>query len=352
MKDYYQILGISRDATTEEIKKAFHKLAHKYHPHKGGDEKKFKEINEAYQVLSNKEKRTQYDRFGRTFEGGNFTGDFDFNSYWEKGGGFGIDLEDLFGDFFHFGSKKRGDIRKGDDIEVETRMNLEDILRPQEREINISKYSVCSRCRGKGAESDSKLNECKTCRGKGEVQEIKKTFLGTITKNAKCPSCGGEGYISEKLCNVCKGEGRVKKEEEIKINIPAGVDTDQIIQLKGKGDAGRKGGSPGDLYIRIFINPHLRFKRKGDDIFTNISLNLTKLILGGEIEVPTLEKNIVLKIPAGTDSCKIFRIAKKGIPHYSGYGRGDLYVKVDVEVPKRLTRKQKKLLNELRKEGL
>jgi len=362
-KDYYQILGVSKSASPEEIKKAYYKLAHKYHPDKGGDEKKFKEISEAYQVLSNKEKRTQYDRFGRVFEGApGFEPGFDFQWTWGKPG---MDFEDIFrtdfGDLgemmeemFGFGVRqRRRDIKKGRDIEIDMEISLEDVLRKREREIFLYKQILCSRCQGTGAEPGTKISECFSCRGTGEVQQIKKTFFGSFTRFTVCPECKGEGQRPEKPCNVCQGEGRIKAEENIKIFIPAGVDTNQIIKVEQKGEAGKRGGKPGDLYVRIFVKKHPIFERKGDDLYVEAPISFTQAVLGDEIEVPTLEgKKILLNVPAGTESGKILRISGKGIPHFSGYGRGNLYVELVVKTPKRLTKKQKELLEKLRQEGL
>ena len=362
MKDYYKILGVPPDASDEEIKKAYRRLAHKYHPDRGGDEKKFKEINEAYQVLSDKEKRAQYDKYGRVFEGAgqDFRGPFewfDFDNFWrsdfERKTGFGFEnLEDLFEEFFGFSTRRKEDRRKGRDLEVIVEMNLKDVLKPQKKKITLYKYVVCPRCDGKGAEPASQLKECPTCRGRGEVQQIKRTFFGTISRYTTCPTCKGEGYIPEKPCNVCKGEGRIKKEETIQITIPQGVDSNQVLQFKGLGDAGRKGGKPGDLYVKIHIKPHPRFKRKQDDLYTIVQAPYSLAALGGEVEVETLEKTVLLKVPAGTESGEIFRLKNLGIPHFAGYGRGDLYVKIQIKTPKRLTKKQKELLKKLQEEGL
>jgi len=371
--DYYETLGINNNATEEEIKKAYRKLAHQYHPDRGGDEKKFKEINEAYQVLSNKEKRTQYDKYGRVFEGAGQAGQgagfqgfegFDFGSWSERsnqagGAGFNFEgnLEDLFENIFSgggFGSRgqKQNDIKRGNDLEIDLRLELKDILHDHVRKINIEKFVECTRCHGSGAEPGSKNNECPTCRGMGQVQQVRNTFFGTISSYARCPNCNGEGNIPEKNCNVCNGQGRLKKTETIEIEIPGGVDTNQVLKFKNMGDAGKKGGKPGDLYIKISVKSNPIFERKGDDIYTNISISITQAALGDEIEVPTLEKPILLKISAGTESGKYFRISKHGIPRFSSIGRGDFYVKIQVSVPRSLTKKQKELLNELRKEGI
>jgi len=360
-KDYYQILGISRDASLEEIKKAFYKLAHKYHPDKGGDEKKFKEINEAYQVLSDKEKRAQYDRFGRVFEGGagpGFEPGFDFQWSWGRPdmdfefdfGDLGEMMEEMFG--FGAPSRKR-DFKKGKDIEIDIEIPLEDTLKGKEKEVTLYKYVTCSRCQGTGAEPGTKITECFSCRGSGEVQQIRKTVFGSFTRYTTCPECGGEGNLPEKPCNVCKGEGRLKGEENIKIWVPAGVDTNQVIKVEGKGEASKKGGKAGDLYTRIFVKRHPIFKRKGDDLYISVPISISQAALGDEIEVATLDgRKILLQVLAGTDSGKILRISDKGIPHFSGYGRGNMYVELVIKTPKKLTKKQKELLEQLRKENL
>ena len=356
MKDYYQILGVSRNASPEEIKKAYYKLAHKHHPDKGGDEKKFKEINEAYQILSDKEKKSQYDRFGRVFEGGAEPG-FDFQWAWGRPDmdfdfDFG-DLGDMVEEMFGFGTPRKKDLRKGKDIEIDFEISLEDTLKGKEREVNLYKFITCSRCQGKGAEPGTQAKECFSCRGTGQVQQIKKTFFGSFTRYTVCPECGGEGFRPEKPCNVCRGEGRIKDEEKIKIWIPTGVDTNQVIKVEQKGEVGRKGGKAGDLYVHIFVKKHPVFKRKGDDLYISVPILFSQATLGEEIEVSILGGGkILLKVPAGTESGKILRISGEGIPHFSGYGRGNLYIELIVKTPKKLTKKQKELLEQLRKEGL
>jgi len=361
MKDYYEVLGVPKSASGEEVKKAFHRLAHKHHPHKGGDEKKFKEINEAYQVLSDKEKRAQYDQFGQVFEGGNpGAGSQGFGFQWGQQGAnmdFDLgDLGDLFGDLFGTGfgasSKKRG-ARKGKDLQIDLEIPLEATLKGLEKEITLHHHIICSRCQGKGAEPGTKLNECFTCRGSGQVQQIKRTVFGSLTRSTVCPECQGEGNRPEKNCNVCKGEGRIKNEEEIKIFIPAGSDNNQVITIEGKGEAGKKGAKTGDLYIRIFVKPHPVFKRNGDDLFYSAPVTLTQAALSGEIEVPLLEgTKILLRVPEGVESGKVLRISGKGIPHFQSFGRGNLYVELIIKTPKKLTKKQKELLEELKKKGL
>lgn len=359
MKDYYKILGVSRKASKEDIKKAYYKLAHQYHPDKGGgDENKFKEINEAYQVLSDTQKKNQYDKFGRVFEGTGTPPGSDFQWGWgtpntDFGFGFG-DLGEMMEEIFGAGfTRQKKDIRKGRSIEVLVELSLEDILKGKEQEIMLGKMNSCPRCQGIGAEPGTKTKECFSCRGTGQVQQVRKTFLGSFTKYITCPECGGEGLKPEKPCNVCRGEGRTRGRQKIKVFIPAGVDTNQIIKVEGKGNAGRKGGKSGDLYIRVLIRKHPVFERKGDDLYVSQAISFSQAALGEEIEAPTLEGNkILLKVPAGTETGKILRISKKGIPHFSGYGRGNLYVKLDIKTPKKLTKKQKELLEKLKKEGV
>lgn len=362
--DYYKVLGISKSASSEEIKKAFHKLAHKHHPHKGGDEKKFKEINEAYQILSNEEKRAQYDQFGQVFDGPGAGPGFD-GSNWAWGKGFSGqganvdfdlgDIGDIFEDFLGFqgrGSQKK-DFKRGKNIRIDIEIPLKDVLDEIKKEITLKKNIVCSRCQGRGAEPNTNINECFSCRGTGQVQEIKKTFLGSFTKWGLCPECNGDGQKPEKPCNVCKGDGRVRGEENIKINIPAGVDSNQIIEIKEKGDAGKRGGQSGDLYIRFFVQRHPEVERRGDDLYTFYPISFSQAVLGDEVELLTLDnKKILLKVPPGTESGKMLKISGKGIPRFSGYGKGNLYIALIVKTPKKLNRKQKELLRKLQEEGI
>lgn len=359
MKDYYKILGIAKEATAEEIKKAYRKLAHKYHPDKGGDEEKFKEISEAYQTLSNKDKKAQYDQFGQTFEGaGPSSGfGFDFSSMRDKFSEDGVEFDNLgemFEDIFGFGrGQKKRDVRRGKDIEIDLEVSLKDILNKQEKIITLQKMADCSRCQGSGTEPGTKVKECFSCRGTGEVQQIRRTIFGQITHSIICPECGGEGVKPEKPCNVCKGEGRLKQEEKIKIIIPAGVDANQVLKVADKGEAGRRGGQAGDLYIRIYVKSHPTFKRKGDNLYASIPISFASAVLGDEIEILTLEGDKVkIRIPEGTETGKILRISHRGIPHFSGYGHGDLYLELIIKTPKKLTKEQKELLEKLKKQGL
>lgn len=363
--NYYEILGVTKTASQEEIKKAFHKLAHKYHPDKGGDEKKFKEINEAYQVLSDKQKRAQYDQFGRVFEQGQpGAGPDGFSGFnWAWGNKINQDVEfdlgdlgDIFGDIFGFGARQQGnkkDNRRGKDIQVDIEIPLEKTLTDFIEKINIAKNITCNRCGGQGAEPGTKIKECIACRGTGKVQQVKKTIFGSFTAVGACPECQGEGTIPEKPCNVCKGEGRVKSHEEIEIKVPAGIDTHQVIKIEGKGEAGRKGGKPGNLYARILVKKHPVFERREDDLFTTMDIKFSQAALGDEVELKTIDgTNILLEVPQGTESGKILRISGKGIPHFQSRGRGNLYVELKVVTPKKLSKEQKKLLEEMRNSDL
>ncbi len=362
--DYYEILGIKKDASQEEVKKAFHRLAHKYHPDKGGDEKKFKEINEAYQVLSDAQKRAQYDQFGNAFNQAGPGGqgqNWGFNWSWQNNPQQDVefdveDLGDIFENFFSFGGGRKTskkDLRRGKDIQVDLEIKLEETLQPINRKITLRKMIVCHRCNGNGAEPNTKINECFACRGTGQVQEVKRTMLGSYTTFTTCPECKGDGTKPEKPCNVCKGEGRIKGDETIDITMPAGIDNGQVIEITEKGDVGRKGGRAGNLYAKVFVKEHPLFSRKGDDLYASEEISYSQSVLGDEIELPTLEgTNILLKIPQGTEAGKIFRIQGKGTVHFGSLSRGDMYVKLRVKSPKKLTRRQKQLLEELKKEGL
>jgi len=365
-KDYYKILGVEKNASAEEIKKAYRNLAHKFHPDKGGDAEKFKELNEAYQVLSDAQKRTQYDQFGSAFDnraaggfGGAGAGMGQDGWFWGRPGAeFDVQFDDLgemMEEMFGFGQpgKKRRDPKKGKDIRLDVEITLEEAFAGVQKEFVISKNDTCPRCFGSGAEPETKIKECFSCRGTGQVQQVKRTFLGSFTQYVICPECGGEGYRPEKPCNVCKGEGRVKKDETVKVEIPAGVDNNQVIKIEQRGEAGRRGGKAGDLYVRIFLKAHSMFERKGDDLYILRDITLAQAALGDDIEIPTIEgKDILLKVPPATESGKVFRVSGKGITRFNGFGRGNMYAQINIAVPKKLTKKQKDLLEQLREEGL
>lgn len=366
MKDYYKILGVPPDASPEEIRKAFYRLAHKYHPDKGGDPEKFKEINEAYQVLSDEKKRREYDaarKMGFDFKG-EFGGETPFGQGFDFSRGFDFKVsdfedlfsrsffEDLFEEFFQFTSPFKRKKRKAQDILVEISIDLEEAFSGTKKEIEIKKYITCPRCRGSGKEKGSGFIVCPSCRGEGRVKEIRQTIFGSFTKTTTCPQCLGEGKIPAKPCIKCRGEGRVKGKEKIEISIPAGVQDGETIKLKNKGEAGRRGEKPGDLYVKIHVREHPIFKRRGDDLFCEVDVKFSQAALGDTIDLKTLDGEIELKIPPGTQGGKLLRLSGMGMPRFRGRGRGDLYVKINVKTPKRLTKKQKELIKKLREEGL
>lgn len=363
--DYYELLGVSKGASDDEIKKAYRKLAHKYHPDKsGGDEAKFKEISEAYQVLSDKTKRQQYDQFGQTFDrggaggaggfGGQGAGGFDFSGFdfgnFSSGGGGsfgGGDFEDIFSNIF--GGSSGGGRRKkrGQDIQVDVEIDFSEMVNGAKRKINLYKSSVCQHCKGSGGEPGANIKTCSTCGGAGQVQKTMRSFLGSFSQVVTCEKCQGEGKIYEKKCRKCGGDGQVKRQQEIEINIPAGIANGQTISMQGAGEVGEKGAQAGDLYILVHVKANDKFTRQGNDILTTEKINFSLATLGGEIEIETIEGKLILKIPAGTQSGEIFRIKEKGVPDVHGRGRGNHLVKIVVVIPKKLTREQKRLIEEL-----
>jgi molecular chaperone DnaJ len=373
-KDYYNILGVSKNASDDEIKKAFRKLAHKYHPDKGGgDEAKFKEANEAYQILSDKQKRAQYDQFGSAFEGagagGAGFGGFDFSGFsnaFRGGGPGGIKFEfeedagggfgDIFGDIF--GREERGRQRqeKGNDISIDMDITLEEASTGIEKEANIYISSVCSECKGSGAKAGSKIVDCKTCHGAGQIKKERRTILGVFAQMEICQDCQGQGKKPEKNCAKCGGDGKVKENKNIKIKIPAGIASGQTIRLSGQGEVGFRptGGKsiPGDLYITVHINPHSLFERRNDDIYYKLEINFSQAALGDKVEIPTLQGRVKLKIPSGIQSGKIIKLKDNGLPHLQGRGKGNMFVVVIIKTPEKLSRKQKEILEELNKEGI
>jgi molecular chaperone DnaJ len=371
-KDYYNVLGVAKNASQDEIKQAFRKLAHEFHPDKAGsdqkkkevNEKKFKEINEAYQVLSDEKKRSQYDQFGSGFENMGQGGGFNWQDF-ARQGGFGArqnfdfdlgNLGDIFGDLFGFsgGGRRRTGARsrRGQDLQMDLSIDLKEAVFGVEKEIEIYKNVTCSKCQGGGAEANSKISNCPTCGGQGQVANIQQTILGSFQTVVTCPDCGGEGKRAEKKCAACSGQGRVKEVKKIKVKIPAGIDNKSVIKLTGQGEAGQKGGEAGDLYINLEVKENPKFTRRGSDILTAFQIPFSILALGGKIEIETLDKKIGLKIPAATPSGHIFRIKGEGAPHLKKWGRGDLLVAVQAKTPEKLTKKQAELLEELGKEGI
>ncbi|MEG2017924.1 MAG: molecular chaperone DnaJ [Clostridium sp.] len=344
-KDFYEVLGIDKSASDEDIKKAFKKLALKYHPDRNqGDaeaEEKFKEINEAYQVLSDPEKRQRYDQFGTADfngAGGGFDG-FDFGGF----GGFGDIFGDIFGGGFGGGGTKNGP-RKGADLEYDLTLTFEEAMTGCEKEIKVTRREKCESCGGSGAKAGTSPKTCSKCGGRGRIQVQRRTPLGVMSTTATCDDCHGEGKIIEEPCQTCKGSGKERKTRSITINIPAGVDTGNVMPLRGQGEAGENGGSAGDLYINIRVMTHSTFKRKGNDIHMETHISFGKAVLGTDIKVPTIDGDVTYKVPAGTQSGTVFRLKGKGVPRVNSAGRGDHYVKVIVDVPKSLNSEEEEAL--------
>lgn len=362
--DFYDILGVNKSASDQEIKKAYRKMALQFHPdkHKGDKEaeKKFKEINQAYEVLSDKQKRASYDQFGAAgadanhgyggFEGAQgFNGaNFDFSSFSGSGG-----FADIFETFFGGGTaagKKRSGPRQGDDIEFQLQLSFEEAAFGVEKDLMVTKIVSCDHCHGTGAEPGSKVVTCPTCMGTGEIRAVRQTLFGQMATSRACSECYGEGKIHEKKCTVCHGTTLIRRSDKIRVRIPAGVDNDSTIRLSGKGEAGPFGGPNGDLYVHIRVTPSKKFVRNGYDLHNEVHVHLLQAILGDEIDVETLKNTVVLKIPAGTQSGKIFKLKEYGIDKLRESGKGDLYVKVVVDIPSKLSRKEKDLYLQLAKE--
>jgi len=355
-KDYYKILGVDKSSSQDDIKKAFRKKAHELHPDKGGDPEKFKEVNEAYQVLGNPQKRAKYDQFGSAFEhaqaGGGFGGFEGFRDFSDFSDAFGFGAEDLgdifggLGSMFGFG-KSRESKRGGRNIEAEISINFMEAVSGTEKEINLQKRAQCDRCGGKGAEPGAKVETCKICGGTGRVTRVQRTIFGAMQVQTTCSSCGGEGKVFSQKCSKCGGSGTVKEAVRLRVKIPAGIENGGVIRLSGQGEAGEKGAKAGDLYLRIRIIPDKRFERRGGDIFSTAYINFTQAALGDKIDVETVDGAVKMKIPEGTQSETEFRLRGKGMPHLQGRGKGDHIVKIKVRTPVSLNKKQKEAFKDL-----
>jgi molecular chaperone DnaJ len=342
-QDYYELLGVSRSASADELKKAYRKLARKYHPDANPDapnaETRFKEISEAYVVLSDPEKRANYDRFGHAgADGQGFGG---FNGFGDFGG-----LGDIFEMFFGAGGRRRSGPEKGSDIRADLELDLNEAAFGLEREIKVARTETCSTCGGSGAAAGSKPVKCSACNGAGQVQYAQNTPFGRIVQSHACDRCRGTGSMVEKPCPTCRGTGKVKRTRGIKVKIPPGVDSGSRLRVAGEGELGTRGGPRGDLYVYIHVKPHKVFSREGDDLICEMQISFVQASLGDELEIPTLEGTVKLKIPEGTQPGTVFRMKGKGVPNVSGYGRGDQHVVVKVITPSKLTEKQKSLLKE------
>lgn len=358
-KDYYETLGVNKGASKDEIKKAFYKLAHKYHPDKKeGNEAKFKEVNEAYQTLSDEQKRAQYDQFGSQYanmgggyqhQGGGFGGfeGFDF------GGGMGGqefdfgNLNDIFSDFFGGG---RAQARRGRDISTEIQISFADAVFGITRKVLITKTSSCDTCKGKGAKAGTKMETCKPCNGNGQIREMKRTILGSIQSTKVCDTCLGSGEVPKEICESCRGKGVLRREEEITINIPAGIRDGEMVRMTGMGEA-ISHGQTGDLYIKINVAQHPVFKRDGHDLVMNLDLKLSDALLGTKYKIDTLDGAIEVTIPEGVSINEILRVKGKGVPQDRSK-RGDLLIKLKIKLPTKLSRKSRELIENLKKEGI
>jgi len=364
-KNYYDILGVAKNAGENDIKTAFRKLAHKYHPDKnGGDEKKFKEASEAYSVLSDKKKRAEYDAYGKTFAGGaphgaggfggGFEG-FDFSGF--QNGGFNFngqnvefDLGDIFGEFFGGGAGGGRAQARGRDVSIDIELTFRESVFGADRRVLISKIGVCEACSGTGAKKGSKTITCPTCNGKGDIRETRNSFFGTVTTARACPRCHGKGTVPEEICHVCRGEGVAKREEEIHVQVPAGVSDGEMIRMPGRGEAAPS-GIAGDLYIKLHVKSDPAFTREGNNLRTTLSIKLTDALLGGDYTVRTIDGEEKIAVPAGITHGETIRVRGKGVPGGRG-ARGDLLVRIDITFPKKLSRSAHDLIEKLRSEGL
>lgn len=346
-KDYYAILGVAKSASQDEVKAAFRKLAHQHHPDKGGDEAKFKEVNEAYQVLGDAERRAKYDQFGSAaFEHGG-AGGFDFNQAFGAGfdpNMFG-DLGDLFGGMFGGGGGGRGRRPKGQDMAFDVHLSFKESIFGVEKELPLPKNYSCDRCGGVGADPGSKMKTCDTCKGQGFTVIQQRSFFGTIQSRVACEVCHGSGEVPEKPCTQCHGKGTIHAKKTLRVEIPAGVEDGMQIRVRGQGEAMGRGGEAGDLYLRVHVDADPRFERDGDTIYVKKNVGFTQAALGDEVEVDTVDGKVSMKVPPGTQSGEELRLRGKGVP--SGRGRGDQIVIVNVVTPKHVSKEQRQLLEEL-----
>jgi molecular chaperone DnaJ len=347
-RDYYEVLGVQRNATSEDLRSAFRKMARQYHPDVNKEpnaEEQFKEINEAYAVLSDDEKRAAYDRYGHAGVSGMGGGSPDFST---------IDFSEIFGEFFGFGGggnrgRQRNAPHRGQDLSYSLQLAFEESIFGTDKEIEITRDEVCVTCRGTRAEPGTSPVRCNTCGGRGEVRQVHQTFLGSMVQVTTCPTCNGTGEMITTPCHTCRGRGLERKIVKKTVSVPQGVDNGTQLRLAGEGQPGANGGPNGNLYLEIRVKPHKYFRRKGDDILVDLNVNVAQAALGDEIIVPTVDGDTKLNIPAGTQPGKIFTMRGKGAPHLRGTGRGDQMVIVSVDVPTRLTSEQAKLFEQLAK---
>jgi molecular chaperone DnaJ len=354
-KNYYETLGVDKKATQDEVKKAFRKLAQKHHPDKGGDEAKFKEITEAYSILSDEKRRKEYDNYGQSFPGGGpqpGAGGFDFSGFGGQGfGGQGVefDISDLFGDLFG-GTRGGSRIKRGRDISIDVEVTFKESVLGGRRSVLITKVGKCDVCSGSGAKPGTEMHTCKTCNGNGRIREVRNTPFGQMENQRVCPECEGSGSIPNEKCTNCQGRGVLRKEEEINVVIPAGIDGGEMVRMPGLGEA-VKGGTSGDLYVKIHVKTHPTFRKEGLNLIMQLPLKLTDALLGTTVTVNTIDdKTLDVKVPPMTSAEETLRIRGKGVKVEGG--SGDLLIHVTATLPKKLSSKAKKAIEDLKTEGL
>lgn len=354
-RDYYEVLGISKSASADEIKTAFRRLAIEHHPDRGGDEAKFKEINEAYEVLKDPEKKKRYDQFGHAGVGGNGQGFNPFGSYSTGGQNMNFDfgdlgLGDIFNSFFGGGASTQGRSNRGADVETQMEITFEQAVFGTEVPINITLSDTCPHCKGTTAEPGYDLKKCDTCDGKGQVVSVTRTIFGNIQQARICPTCAGSGKVPEKQCSVCHGTGVVSKKQDIKLKIPAGIEDGTTIRLREHGEA-IANGPKGDLYVNVRVKAHKKFTREGDLILSTEHVPMVDAALGGEVNVETVDGIVTMKVPPGTQSGSDFKLSGHGAPHLKGSSRGPHIVTLVVDIPTKLTKEQQNLLQEFKNSG-
>lgn len=357
-RDYYEVLGVSKDSSKDDVKNSYRKLALKYHPDRNKSpeaEEKFKEISEAYAILSDDEKRKQYDMYGHAGIGEKYTQEDIFRGanfdevFRNSGFGFG-GFDNIFDMFFDRQRINRYGPQRGNDLRYNMEITLEEAASGIETEINVPRTEICRNCNGSGASPGTESKRCPQCHGTGRVERVRSTGFARLIQVETCNFCSGKGMIVESPCLECRGAGVVSTTRKIKVKVPAGIDDDGVLRLGGEGDAGSRGGPPGDLYVYIRLKPHDLFQRRDDDLLHDAPVSFTQVTLGAEIEVPTIDGKAKLRIPSGTQTGTVFRLRGKGMPRLHAYGRGDELVRITIQTPTRLTSKQKELLMELEKE--
>lgn len=367
MKDYYKTLGVERTASKEDIKKAFRKLAHEHHPDKTKNDpassQRFKEASEAYSVLSDDAKRTQYDTFGSAGPGGGGYGGagaggfggfngagFDFSGFQNGQGGVEFDLGDLFGDFFGGGRQRQARPQRGSDVSIDIQISFEESIFGVERDIVVTKTAQCLTCSGSGAEPGSSMETCKACNGKGKINETRRSFIGVFSTTRACDACHGKGQIPKAKCHTCHGDGVLERQQEIAVKIPPGIEDGEMVRLTGMGEA-IPAGIPGDMYVKVRVKPHQYIRKQGQDLVADVKVKLTQALEGAALPFQSLDGAIDISIPEGTNTGDVLRVRGKGVPNERGR-RGDLLVRMTVDMPKKLSKNARRLIDELRNEGL